>query len=65
MLKPDVNTKDYFARAVTDRPYTHDYRRWAKMELIEVRGFPHQSADWFGMTVVFDGFRTDLGADSF
>ena len=33
-----------------------------KLEFIEENGLPHQSADWFAMTVIFDGISTNLSA---
>ena len=33
-----------------------------KLEFVEENGLPHQSADWFAMTVVFDTFRTNFSA---
>jgi len=37
-------------------PFFFAPNHFTKLEFIEENGLPHQSADWFAMTVVFDTF---------
>ena len=51
--------------AITKRHMNMPVNRRDKLEFIEENGLPHQSADWFAMTVGFDTFCTNFSATNY